>query len=357
MRAVLLVLGCSACATTTSVCPVGAKRVDVQEQRGRAQWCTTVDQRLELVPTAGRDYTGVVGSQPRKMTGGVQGPFTSWYASGSVESHGHYLDFGSRSVPDGLWGFWYPNGQRRTIGMYRRGEPVGCFASWDQTGTRSTGFVEGTELRVAPCTPPADDELAIIEGSASGPAESAPWADISLHGFFGPGGIGASNPGQVDPDPALSLGFQLAARMRLGRLRVGPIIGLRLSDNTDYRGHLLGGVLAVGLPALHPRLDTEASIELGAQYITATAIRRMQDGTAKLAFWSPLGAAQLTAAFELSPFLAAVASVRVDGAPSRDSERQVSYCVAGGCLAPQPETWTVGGFAYGLNLGLRLVLR
>jgi antitoxin component YwqK of YwqJK toxin-antitoxin module len=357
MRFLVLVLGCAACATTASVCPSGTKRIDVREQQGSAQWCTTADERLALVPEPGRDFTSVLGSHPRKMTGGVKGPFTSWYANGSVESHGHYLDFGSRSVPDGLWGFWYPNGQRRTVGMYHRGEPTGCFASWDEAGTRSTGFVEGSELRVSSCTPPADDELAIIEGSASEPAEPPVWADVSLQGFFGPGDIGARNAGQLDPDPSLRLAFQLAARLRLGRVRVGPIAGIRTSENTDYRGLAFGGVVAIALPVLHRRLDTEASIEVGGQYITATAIRPMQDGTAKLAFWSPLAAAQVTAAFELSPFLAAVASIRVDGTPARDVDRQVSYCIVGGCLPPQQETWTVGGFTYGLNLGLRLVLR
>lgn len=357
MRYVVLLVAGAACATTTSVCPIGTKRVDVQAEGGRAQFCTTADQRLAAIPSSGRHYESVLGSQPPPMNGGVRGPFTSWYANGSVESHGHYLDFGARSVPDGLWAFWYPNGLRRTMGLYHRGEPTGCFTTWDEAGVRSTGFVEGDQLRVAPCTPPADDELAIIEGSAIGPVEQPVWGDVSLQGFFGPGEIGASNPMQVDPDPSLQVAMNAAARVRLGRFRIGPTAGVRLSDSTDYRGYAIGGVLGVGLPAPHPRLDFEASIELGAQFIDVQATRVIRPGTADLWFWSPLAGAQLSGAFQLSPSLEVVASLRIDGAPHRDVERQVSYCGFGGCLPPEPETWRVGGLAYGLTAGLRLTLR
>jgi hypothetical protein len=357
MRAVVLA-SCAACATATSVCPIGSKRVDVREQQGRAQWCTTTDQRLARLPEPGRSYESALGSTPRPMAGGVQGPFTSWYASGAIESHGHYLDFGSRSVPDGLWAFWYPNGQRWTIGNYHRGEPAGCFAAWDEAGTRSTGFVEGNQLHVAPCTPPADDELAILEGTSDGPPARPVRADISLQGFFGPGSIGARNDLQIDPDPSLQVAMNMSARARLGRLRFGPSAGLRIADNTDYRAFSVGGVLGVGLPVLHPRLDLEASIELGAQYITALAQRPMQLGTADVSFWSPFGAAQASAGLTLTPFLEAVASLRVDGVPAHDVDRLVTYCAfASMCMPAQQETWSVGGFAFGLNLGLRFVLR
>jgi hypothetical protein len=356
MRYVVLLVAGTACATTTSVCPVGTKRVDVREAAGRAQWCTTATPQLAALPVPGRDYEAAFAIQPRPMTGGVQGPFTSWYADGSVEAHGHYLDFGARSVPDGLWAFWYPSGLRRTIGRYHRGEPTGCFATWDEAGVRSTGFVEGDQLRVAPCTPPADDELAEIEGRAASPERRA-WGDVSIQGFFGPGDLGASNDLQIDRDPSLQLAMNVAVRARFGRWRTGPVAAVRLSDNTDYRGTAVGGVLAMGLYAPHPRIDTEVSVELGAQYITAIAMRPMQLGVAGLSFWSPLGAAQLTGAFTLTPFLQAVASLRVEGSPIRDVDREVTYCAFAGCLPPQQETWSIGGFAYGLNVGLRLVLR
>jgi len=358
MRAVALAVTCAACATTASVCPVGTKRVDVAAAQGRAQWCTNAPATpLAAVPGQGRTYESAFGTAPPPLGAGVTGPFTSWYPDGTVESHGHYLDFGSRSVPDGLWAFWYANGQRRTLGTYRRGEPQGCFATWDERGTRATGFVEGDQLRVAPCTPPAGDELAAIEGGEPATVEAPAWADISVQGMFGPGAIGASNAMQIDTAPSLQLAVNATARKHLGPFRFGPTAGMRLSGNTDYRALAAGGVFAIGLPALHSRLDADAGIELGAQYITGIAMRPMRRGVADVAFWSPLVAAQVAVAFKLSPYLAAVGALRADGAPARDVERDITYCDFSGCLPPQRETWQVGGLAYGLSVGLRLTIR
>lgn len=350
-----LMLGCTACATTTRICPVGTQLVSDRQPSGRAQWCATTSTVTAAMPLPGRSYNDALGSgRPKAVPGGVQGPFTSWYPTGKVESHGSYVDLGARSVPDGVWGFWYPHGQRRTLGMYRRGQPVGCFAAWEPDGTRSTGFVEGEQLRVRDCTPPPDDELLAVEGHGRG-RTTPRWGDISVQGFIGAGGIGARNSEQLDPAPSLESAFNVAARKRLGRIRVGPSLGLRVSENTSYRGFTGGAVLAFGLPSLHPRLDAEVSAELSAQYLSVTAVRPRQLGTAELDFWAPLAAAQLGVALTLSPNLEALAAVRVDGAPTRDADRTVTYCDLV-CYAQHQEVWRVGGVAYGVSLGLRLVL-
>ena len=310
---------------------------------------------LAALPVPGRSYASTLGFvNAPALPGGAQGPFTSWYPNGAIESHGHYLDFGARSVPDGLWGFWYSTGQRRTFGAYHRGAPAGCFAVWDEDGTRHTGVVEGEQLRVEPCVPPPEDELLDVEGHGPARVARPGLGDISLQGFVGPGGIGARNAGQIDRDPALAAAFNLTARLRIGRLRIGPTFGLRSSDNASYRGFATGAVVAVGLPSLHPRLDADVGLELGAQYLTITAMRPNQLGTSDLRFWSPLGAVQLGIAFRLTPNLHALAAARVDGGPDRDVDRDVTYCAAGGCFAPVRETWQLGGFAYGASLGLRL---
>jgi len=182
------------------------------------------------------------------------------------------------------------------------------------------------------------------------------WGDLALHGFVGAGGIGARNAQQVDPDPALSAAFNAVIRKRIGAIRVGPSIGLRVSDNAGYRATSGGAVVAVRLPSPHLRLDLEISADVGVQYITATARRRGHRGVAELGFWSPPGGVEVGASFALSSILEARAGVRIDGALIRAVDRDVVYCDYE-CVARYRETWDVGGVSYGVNLGLRLLIR
>jgi hypothetical protein len=353
---VAVALSCGCAVTTT--CPTGTKLTVAQKPEGRAQWCAVTDTTVAELPVVGRSYQGTLGlGHPAAMPGGVDGPFTSWYPNGAVESHGRYVSYGARSVPEGLWAFWHPNGQRWVIGNYHRGEPVGCFAEWDENGKRSTGTVQGDQLHVEPCTPPPDDELAVIEGRARPHDESPAWGDVSLQGFAGPNHLGATNGEQISPNPGMTLAFSATARKWIGRLRVGPTVGVRVGDNSDGMGLVAGGTVGWELPSFHPRIDAEVSAELAVQRISVTAARSMQPGTASLSFWSPLPAVQAGVAFALSPDLAAVATVRVDGVPARSVDRDVVYCDFFSCYAPVHETWQIGTFAYGVNLGLRLVLR
>jgi hypothetical protein len=344
----------SGCAVTTTTCPLGTKLVGAQQPQGHVQWCATSDATTTALPVAGRSFAGTLGG-PTAMPGGIEGPFTSWYATGAIESHGSYVNTGARSVPEGTWGFWYPDGRRRTLGVYHRGLPEGCFAVWDEHGTRSTGFVDGEQLRVEACAPPPDDDLRVAEGREQ-PEEGTAWGDISLQGFAGPNKIGASNAGQVEPDPGMTFAFSASARRRIGRLRVGPVVGVRVADSTNYFAYDGGATIGWELPSFHPRIDAEVSAELGVQHTSVTAIRSTQPGSASLAFWSPLPAVQIGFAFALSPNIEALLAVRADGVPTRNVDRDVVYCDLG-CAAPVQETWQIGGLAYGVNLGLRLVIR
>lgn len=240
--------------------------------------------------------------------------------------------------------------------MYRRAQPTGCFAVWDESGALKTGAVEGEQLRVESCTPPPDDVMVSAEGGGVTGSERRAWGDLALHGFVGAGGMGARNDQQIDSNPSLSAVFTAVARKRVGPLRVGPTIGLRVSENAGYRATSGGGVVAVRLPSPHPRLDLEVAADLGAQYVTATARRSGQRGTAELAFWSPLGGAELGASFALSSIVEARAGLRIDGAPIRAVERDVVYCDYQ-CVAQYRESWDVGGVSYGLYVGLRLLIR
>ncbi len=131
---------------------------------------------------------------------------------------------------------------------------------------------------------------------------------------------------------------------------------MRFADSSGTIAFSAGGSVGWELPSFHPRIDAEVSTELGVQRIDVTAQRSMQPGTASVAFWSPLPAVQVGIAFALSPSLEALAAFRVDGVPVRNVDRDLVYCDLT-CSAAVQETWQVGGFAYGINVGVRLLIR
>ncbi len=346
-----------ACAVTTSTCPLGTKLVGAQRPEGRAQWCEITDTATTGVSPTGRTFEGTLGFvQPTAMPGGIEGPFTSWHPNGALAMHGSYLNFGARSVPDGLWTFWYPSGQRRVLGQYHRGQPQGCFAAWDESGTRKTGAMEGDRLRIERCNPPSDDEVVALEHGGQKPSRSPASADFHLQSMVGPNRIGATNAGQVVEEPNATLSFHAAARLHIGRLRVGPTAGAWLGNNNGYSAVGLGATAGWRLPTFHPRIDSEVSLEVTAQRISVEASRKMMPGIANLTFWTPSPAIQANAAFALSPNLDAVFGLRMDGLPAREVDRDVVYCDRG-CFAPVTETWSVGRIAYGVVFGIRLLVR
>lgn len=348
------------CATTSNTCPLGTK-IDVQQSAtGRAEYCRTAEDRLASLPS-GRTAPSEGGMllEPTAMPGGLSGPFTSWHANGALASHGSYVDEGARSVPDGVWAFWYPSGRRKSLGGYRRGHAEGCFELWDEQGESVTGFPAGNELRVQTCTPPDDDEIAIVEGRARrlGPVIG----DATIGAFLGPNNIGAREAHQFDPDPRQQAAFGVIARRRFGPVLLGPVVGLRLSGNQDYRAYTIGGTAGY-TRSLAPRLELDASVELAFEYLTVTARRRDLGGTADIQFSSALPAAQIGLAYAFSPMIQGVLAARVDGLPERDVVRDVIYCrdAVGpiiDCSPPEVETWRIGGISFGAMVALRLVLR
>jgi hypothetical protein len=351
----LAVLVASGCAVTTTTCPVGTKLTVTHGDQGRAEWCQTTDRALAELPTTTRTSAGA-GSfvQPPKLAGGVEGPFTAWYTSGVREARGSYRNFGERSVPDGLWAFWYPSGALEVVGHYHRGEPVGCFAAWDEHGARHTGMVTGDLLTAQACTPPSDTEVDALEGHEEAP-RTPPIADITLDVFGGAERFGVANADQVAPDPGLTLAVTVAPRAHLGRLRIGPSFGVRAGDAPGYVAFKGGATVGWQLPAFHPRVDTEVAVDLGLERMQFTAQRTGKYGDADLEFWSPRAAVRVDAAIALAPQLAAVVGAGVDGWPGRDVETDTMYTA--GTPALQHETWKVGAIGFGASLGLRLLIR
>jgi hypothetical protein len=354
----IFVLG--ACATTANTCPLGTRLETAASADGRAEYCRSSEDRLAALP-AGRSSadTGTV-VEPTAMPGGLSGPFTTWYPSGALASHGTYLDEGARSIPDGVWAFWYPNGERRSLGRYTHGHATGCFALWDEQGARVTGIPSGTVLRFLPCSPPEDESIAILESRARGDIGPA-IEDATIGAFFGPNRIGTRESHQLDGDPGQQAAFGVTTRRRFGPILLGPVVGLRVSGNHGYRAYAIGAAAGYTRP-LTSRIDLDASIELAYEYLSVTARRRDVDGTADIHFSSALPAVQVGVAYALSPTVQALVAARVDGLPAHDETRDVVYCrdaVAPGldCSFAKIETWHIGGLSYGATVALRLVLR
>jgi len=357
MRSLLAVVGVGvvACATTR-VCPTESRLASEDRPTGRVEWCAKPAGGVSAMPAPGRTYPSLFGmAHPSAMSGGLRGPYTHWYPNGGVESHGRYVEDGSTSVPNGVWGFWYPDGTRKRMGRYELGRPVGCFAVWDEQGNQVTGIVEGDQLLLQRCEPPTDDALTQIESRSHPSSARSQWGDASLLVFGQRGELGASNATQRDPDPSARATVQAAVRKHLGRFRVGPALGLRVSDTDNARAYSAGVVAAIGVP-LRYRLGAEAEAQLGIQYFGVTASRMDVPGVGSASFWAPLGSARLAISFAVMPTLLVVGGLSLDGSPSRDADRDVRYC-APLCSPPIKETWNIGGAAYGFSLGLRLMLR
>ena len=288
------------------------------------------------------------------MRGGLDGPFTHWYPNGGLESHGTYVEDGGTSVPDGVWAFWYPDGTRKLVGRYDHARPVGCFAIWDEQGNQVTGIVQGDQVRIDRCDPPMDD-VARVEKRSHPTSDADRWGDVSLHGLVQGGDFGASNSTQTNPDPAARGTIDGSLRKYLGRFRIGPTLGMRLSDSSDERAYKAGVVAAIGAP-LSDRFGVEAEAQLAIQYLEIGARRMDVPGVGNVDFWAPLGGLRGTVSFAVAPKLLLVGGLSLDGSVERSAERQVQYC-APFCSPPITETWRIGGVAYGVDLGVRLLIR
>lgn len=340
----------------TSTCPLGTKLVVTANADGRVEACATENIGISAIPIPGRTAEGVAASRvPTGMPGGIEGPYTSWYPDGSLRSHGAYRDLGSHSVPDGLWAFWDQGGRRDALGAFFRGEPVGCFKTWDEAGVARTGHVTGESFRADGCVAPSDEFLASVEARGPMAPPPPPSMSVMLGVDSGVGGMGARSPDQAESNPRLVGGIRAGWRKERGAWSVGPVLGFKTSI-ADYSAYLAGVALGRELVRWSPRIATEGTIEVGAQYTRVTARPRGYVSVATLGFWSPLPAAQLATSIGLTRNVSAVVGLRVEGTPWRDVHRDVVYC-GGGCNAPLPETWRVGGFAGELVAALRLTMR
>lgn len=353
---VFLSVEVAACATTSRMCPREARLATEDRPTGRVEWCATSTGGTAALPVPGREFPSLLAmARPAAMTRGMHGPFTHWYPDGALESHGRYVEDGEASVPDGVWGFWYADGSRKSVGRYERGQPVGCFAVWDEQGSRVTGIVEGDQIRVEECAPP-EGELAEVEERSNPRARRGVWGDLTLHALPQAGTFGASNATQLAPKPSARVSVQAVLRKRLGRFRVGPALGLRLSDTADARAYSAGAEAAFVVPLPTRRFGVEIGAQVGVQYLDVTARRMELPGSGDVSFWSPLFGGRASLSLAVLPMLSVVGGVSVDGMFTREAQQDVRYC-APLCSRAVIETWKLGGVAYGADLGLRLLIR
>jgi hypothetical protein len=368
----LVVVG-AGCATT-SACPPGARLATAEPPGGRIEWCqiapddlapvsgrtspvvldvtapgaNSTPPGLAFVSTASRPRPDPPGmSRPAASTSGMLGPFTHWYPNGAVESHGSYVDDGTTSVPDGVWSFWYPDGSPKGIGRYDRGKPVGCFSTRDEMGTEVTSIAHGDGFVAERCMPPTDAMTSLVEARSHPRDARSVWGDLSFDAGAR-SGFGESNPSLYSFDPLAEL-FGVTLRKQLGAFRVGGRARVRLSPDDNVRAYEAGGVVAYAIPLPFQRLGVEAESELGVESLSVDTPCAGLSADRQVSFWTPVAGARLATWYAITPSFAVVAGAGVDGWLARP------VCPTSSCNPG--EAWTLGGVAFGVDVGLRLTLR
>lgn len=313
---------------------------------GRPPQITTSHRTGELAP-------GV----PSRVEGrAIEGPLTTWHASGSPAAHGRYAPRSGGSLPHGIWTTWYETGQRRSQGRLHEGEPVGCFALWNSLGMRATAVAAGGELRPRSCEPPRHEAADRLEAAAGGAAR--PRGDIAVSLFEGPGHrLGARTMVYTPRDPGMTQVVALTARGHLGATRVGGAASLRLSDVDKHLGAALTAVLARALLDPRGRLGLEPQLELGAQVVFARP-SVVIDGLhhqGRQSVWTPLAAAELQLSWRLGALVEVVAAPRLELRYPRDAELTTKLCTADDCVFGSTR-WKTGGASLGASVGARMIL-
>lgn len=115
------------------------------------------------------------------------GRFTWWHETGQRALAGQYDQDGAKR---GEWTWWHPNGMRMSHGSFRLDSPRGMWASWDNEGNllRRIESFEAAGDRESLVSAPADEPEVEELAPPSGPAESA-------------GTIEELPAGNITPDP------------------------------------------------------------------------------------------------------------------------------------------------------------
>ncbi len=252
-------------------CPAGATLHGSPPPAGFAQWCERGGRRLENLPVPGRTFNATLGiPEPTASSGLLDGPMTEWHANGRVKSHGKFVVQNGKSVPHGIWSFWYPSGKRLSVGRYHYGDPVACFAGWDADGEMTTYLPTGDRLRKAKCRAEIDPEASqLAESYASGstPASSAdpnvsPVFVLGLGSMLSRSTLGIHADGLAPVAAELRASYWVSLRRNFGRLSLALGHGYWWTNN-DATSNLVVALLP-GFKAFRSGPFTlELSAELG----------------------------------------------------------------------------------------------
>lgn len=317
-----------------------------------AQWCERAPSSNE-VPEPLWFGTTPVGPirVPRPLENRqIEGPITTWHDNDQLESHGSYLVRGNASVPHGAWIIWHPNGQRWSVGRYHDGQPVGCFAVWDEEGERRTAQVVGDQMIARDCEPPHIDVADHLELDHH-EADRQPRGDMLFAMLLSPSKLGIKAEGYDPEDPELSYGFRAAFRKRSGADRYGVAFGLRKpeADLDDYFGYTSSFTFAHRLTSPTASYAVEVGAEAGIQLTKA----RPRSAQGRLAFephyfWTPLAAGQIELSQRLGHRFELTAATRLEARFPRGVEHESLF--AGERVT---NTFELGGTMLGLTLGFR----
>ncbi|HEU5061357.1 MAG TPA: hypothetical protein VFU21_32755 [Kofleriaceae bacterium] len=276
------------------------------------------------------------------------GSRTQRYASGRPRSLGAYTVYQQRSVPHGVWTFWAADGSRTGQGRFHLGSPVGCFAIWSH-GHRVTGIADGEQLRPADCQTPLHEEADILESTHGGGAQ--PPVDLSFETYLAPGaGIGATSTRFENNDPDMIWAVSSMWRRRVKMFRYGAALGVRAAED-EYFAVPVALVGGWGRQ-LRTWLTFDVRGELGALVISTRPVVNSAFGHEW--FWTPLGAVQADAGWQIAGRLEVTAGARLELGLPRDVERTARVCSFN--CGTETDTWSLGGLTAGLVLGFRFLV-
>jgi hypothetical protein len=276
------------------------------------------------------------------------GSRTERYAGGRPRSLGSYTVYQQRSVPHGVWTFWAADGERTGQGRFHLGSPVGCFAVWSH-GHRVTGVADGEQLRPGACEPPRHEEADILESSHGGGAQ--PPVDLTFETLVAPGaGIGATSTRFENNDPDMIWAVTAMWRRRANMIRYGAALGVRGAEDQYFAVPvtLVGGWGR----QLKTWLTLDVRGELGALVMSTRPVVNSAFGHEW--FWTPLGAVQADAGWQIAGRLELTAGARLELGLPREVERTARVCSFN--CGTETDTWSLGGLTAGLVLGFRFLV-
>jgi hypothetical protein len=313
----------------------------------------------------GRGYQDVLGiAHPTARGDVVDGPATEWYADGTIKSHGAFTLVDGASVPDGVWTFWYPSGERNIQGRYAEGVPVGCFGVWDAAGAARTYVHVDGAFQESDCTIFIDRQASELAERYGGPAlDYTEDPGLGAETFSAAIEVGASPsslPIAADeltqPDVPIQQDLRVSLRRRAGWLKLGGVAGVTITDRREDWRASFGGLASVSIPTGVDRIDIELSTEIGTRLYSALPRMDEWQAVGPEHFLLAYGGAQAAFGVRLTDEIGLYTVLHAESDLGRTTTRSSKWCGPFACGSSEA-TWHVGGTQLAAALQLRFLVK